>query len=84
MKKIQPEWDLIQAAQMRMFFAHFGVSKDTTEAAVKVRTGTPLNQSLCRSAADGSLALLRPLVSPPRTASKIIRCDRWSVAQEGL
>ncbi len=42
MKKILPEWDLIQAAQMRMFFANFGVSKDTTEAAIKVRSGAPI------------------------------------------
>ena len=42
MKKIQPEWDLIQEAQMRMFFANFGVSKDTAEAAINVRSGTPI------------------------------------------
>jgi hypothetical protein len=42
MKKILPEWDLIQAAQMRMFFTALGVSKDTAEAAIKVRSEKPI------------------------------------------
>ena len=44
MKKRLPEWDLIQAAQMRMFFASCGVRKDTVEAAVNVRSNKPIER----------------------------------------
>lgn len=41
MKRKSEEWELIEAAQMRAFYASCGISRDTTEAAIKIRLNKP-------------------------------------------